>query len=166
MASVFFFQAEDGIRDLTVTGVQTCALPISAVHRRRLARRAAPGGTRHVVADVRLPSAWAPAGRRAFLTPATLAPAPLSSRPAPTRTSQGTSEPPGRGAVPPNPVAGAPDGATWLPAASTRSSSLMSPGSSSTTMVWIVPAASVIALLVRSDRPVALTTQLPGETVL
>src|SRR2546430_15854579 len=26
----FFFQAEDGIRDLTVTGVQTCALPISA----------------------------------------------------------------------------------------------------------------------------------------
>src|SRR5256886_12317500 len=28
-AVVFFFQAEDGIRDLTVTGVQTCALPIS-----------------------------------------------------------------------------------------------------------------------------------------
>src|SRR5579859_2145291 len=27
----FFFQAEDGIRDLTVTGVQTCALPIFAV---------------------------------------------------------------------------------------------------------------------------------------
>src|SRR6266853_3562865 len=26
----FFFQAEDGIRYLTVTGVQTCALPISA----------------------------------------------------------------------------------------------------------------------------------------
>src|SRR5207248_6633897 len=26
----FFFQAEDGIRDRTVTGVQTCALPISA----------------------------------------------------------------------------------------------------------------------------------------
>src|SRR5690349_24953145 len=25
---VFFFQAEDGIRDLYVTGVQTCALPI------------------------------------------------------------------------------------------------------------------------------------------
>src|SRR5207245_3423037 len=24
----FFFQAEDGIRDATVTGVQTCALPI------------------------------------------------------------------------------------------------------------------------------------------
>src|SRR2546430_7399412 len=28
---VFFFQAEDGIRDLTVTGVQTCALPICHV---------------------------------------------------------------------------------------------------------------------------------------
>src|SRR5256886_11921128 len=28
MVSFFFFQAEDGIRDLTVTGVQTCALPI------------------------------------------------------------------------------------------------------------------------------------------
>src|SRR5256886_11368910 len=27
---VLFFQAEDGIRDLTVTGVQTCALPICA----------------------------------------------------------------------------------------------------------------------------------------
>ena len=26
---VFFFQAEDGIRDWSVTGVQTCALPIS-----------------------------------------------------------------------------------------------------------------------------------------
>ena len=26
--SVFFFQAEDGIRDTSVTGVQTCALPI------------------------------------------------------------------------------------------------------------------------------------------
>src|SRR5207245_2974757 len=26
----FFFQAEDGIRDATVTGVQTCALPIFA----------------------------------------------------------------------------------------------------------------------------------------
>src|SRR5256886_10375314 len=34
----FFFQAEDGIRDLTVTGVQTCALPICA--------RAGPGGAR------------------------------------------------------------------------------------------------------------------------
>src|SRR2546429_3019201 len=28
----FFFQAEDGIRDVAVTGVQTCALPISFSH--------------------------------------------------------------------------------------------------------------------------------------
>src|SRR2546430_6632965 len=65
----FFFQAEDGIRDLTVTGVQTCALPIS-FHDRRVAvhspsspdvkRRLwtldatmAPGGTRGIVAGYR-----------------------------------------------------------------------------------------------------------------
>ena len=29
VVSFFFFQAEDGIRDIGVTGVQTCALPIS-----------------------------------------------------------------------------------------------------------------------------------------
>src|SRR5439155_17298995 len=29
----FFFQAEDGIRDGHVTGVQTCALPICSGHR-------------------------------------------------------------------------------------------------------------------------------------
>src|SRR5688500_19663963 len=28
----FFFQAEDGIRDYKVTGVQTCALPIYVLH--------------------------------------------------------------------------------------------------------------------------------------
>src|SRR2546422_6428776 len=31
----FFFQAEDGIRDVAVTGVQTCALPISERDRPR-----------------------------------------------------------------------------------------------------------------------------------
>src|SRR3712207_8549996 len=30
---IFFFQAEDGIRDIGVTGVQTCALPIFERHR-------------------------------------------------------------------------------------------------------------------------------------
>src|SRR3989449_3246211 len=30
----FFFQAEDGIRDVAVTGVQTCALPICFLFRR------------------------------------------------------------------------------------------------------------------------------------
>src|SRR5256885_8708897 len=36
--SVFFFQAEDGIRDYKVTGVQTCALPISLECLKRLGR--------------------------------------------------------------------------------------------------------------------------------
>src|SRR5437867_11938656 len=66
---VFFFQAEDGIRDRTVTGVQTCALPISngrtdlgsflnqehvgpAVS--RVLRRGAPGRTRAHDEDVDL----------------------------------------------------------------------------------------------------------------
>src|SRR5947208_6830391 len=39
IAAFFFFQAEDGIRDDLVTGVQTCALPISA----RLQANAEPG---------------------------------------------------------------------------------------------------------------------------
>src|SRR6266542_1635781 len=33
VSRIFVCQAEDGIRDATVTGVQTCALPISAVAR-------------------------------------------------------------------------------------------------------------------------------------
>src|SRR5690348_18348071 len=42
----FFFQAEDGIRDGRVTGVQTCALPICECHRlsRDRPRPAAPRG--------------------------------------------------------------------------------------------------------------------------
>src|SRR5688572_30867479 len=40
----FFFQAEDGIRDLTVTGVQTCALPIFRV--------AEPAGVRDTASNV------------------------------------------------------------------------------------------------------------------
>src|SRR2546429_3110931 len=55
----FFFQAEDGIRDVAVTGVQTCALPISRgdprrpvrargrrIRRRRIPPRGAPFGAR------------------------------------------------------------------------------------------------------------------------
>src|SRR6266496_797068 len=45
---IFFFQAEDGIRDLYVTGVQTCALPISIVAaaiRRARPKAADPLGT-------------------------------------------------------------------------------------------------------------------------
>src|SRR2546427_8837919 len=43
----FFFQAEDGIRDLTVTGVQTCALPISNRSASDGARNPRPAETRH-----------------------------------------------------------------------------------------------------------------------
>src|SRR2546427_6503835 len=39
----FFFQAEDGIRDLTVTGVQTCALPIYRLPSVQAAPQAAAG---------------------------------------------------------------------------------------------------------------------------
>src|SRR2546430_12824551 len=42
---VFFFQAEDGIRDLTVTGVQTCALPILVIVVPRLGEAVAPDGS-------------------------------------------------------------------------------------------------------------------------
>src|SRR2546430_8529152 len=42
----FFFQAEDGIRDLTVTGVQTCALPISHAALERRVPGAVPRGGR------------------------------------------------------------------------------------------------------------------------
>src|SRR2546425_13347798 len=43
MLCFFFFQAEDGIRDKLVTGVQTCALPIS---RRDFLPEAGLGGAR------------------------------------------------------------------------------------------------------------------------
>src|SRR6266536_5606995 len=46
----FFFQAEDGIRDPLVTGVQTCALPIST---RRFARARCNGGTMRASANSR-----------------------------------------------------------------------------------------------------------------
>src|SRR5256885_2673133 len=78
MASFFFFQAEDGIRDYKVTGVQTCALPIS---RRRLGQRGgdrieaarqrmhAAGGQRDALgeaADAGCPAALADAARVAL----------------------------------------------------------------------------------------------------
>src|SRR3989449_8831988 len=45
----FFFQAEDGIRDVAVTGVQTCALPILSrdIRELGLAKVAAPDGGSH-----------------------------------------------------------------------------------------------------------------------
>src|SRR2546430_15328513 len=47
----FFFQAEDGIRDLTVTGVQTCALPISC-RGREAVQREYEKGIMHVARPV------------------------------------------------------------------------------------------------------------------
>src|SRR5207248_8582727 len=44
----FFFQAEDGIRDRTVTGVQTCALPISISSRPRMPAQAGTAIRRRV----------------------------------------------------------------------------------------------------------------------
>src|SRR5256885_3235849 len=56
---LFFFQAEDGIRDYKVTGVQTCALPISASspiplsrRRRRTARNSSPATAPPPAADI------------------------------------------------------------------------------------------------------------------
>src|SRR2546430_7305274 len=75
----FFFQAEDGIRDLTVTGVQTCALPISRASPLRCSpgrcaspwspRRWSAGTARHPPARgtlpaVALPSPPTPSPRR------------------------------------------------------------------------------------------------------
>src|SRR5437867_5807518 len=47
---LFFFQAEDGIRDRTVTGVQTCALPISWCHPTIL--KITPGGALNAFATI------------------------------------------------------------------------------------------------------------------
>src|SRR5204862_503541 len=59
----FFFQAEDGIRDLYVTGVQTCALPIFQAVEGRLDPPALPIAAL-VVADLPLAAALAWDDRR------------------------------------------------------------------------------------------------------
>src|SRR5687768_17901400 len=45
----FFFQAEDGIRDVAVTGVQTCALPISTRVAKCFPRKASANGFRYAI---------------------------------------------------------------------------------------------------------------------
>src|SRR5690554_7313759 len=79
----FFFQAEDGIRDADVTGVQTCALPISVLSFRknatglprsfRMAASAASASAIHHTTLIRLPQpknrVWASRpGRAARMT--------------------------------------------------------------------------------------------------
>src|SRR5262249_56755923 len=49
----FFFQAEDGIRDWSVTGVQTCALPISSTTSATCLR---PSGKPSAMADGQVPT--------------------------------------------------------------------------------------------------------------
>src|SRR3989442_10295749 len=111
-----FFQAEDGIRDADVTGVQTCALPIYRGHARRRDhgepdRRHVPGGRAGDGADAArgdapgrgLPTAAAPgrrprAGRRpgkAYLLP------PGAGWPSDTLTNLPTSGVPPHPAPPP-----------------------------------------------------------------
>src|SRR2546430_12706693 len=46
LSCFFFFQAEDGIRDLTVTGVQTCALPIYEIRGRAHSNKVRQGNHR------------------------------------------------------------------------------------------------------------------------
>src|SRR5258708_15781570 len=59
----FFFQAEDGIRDDLVTGVQTCALPILAARARRSpARQHGQHGARRLQREKRPIPALTPAG--------------------------------------------------------------------------------------------------------
>src|SRR5207249_9175495 len=70
--SFFFFQAEDGIRDRNVTGVQTCALPISLMirqNRRRGIAGLAPGQKAETDLswqDWSLPMAISPDGKWIF----------------------------------------------------------------------------------------------------
>src|SRR5690554_7476159 len=49
----FFFQAEDGIRDADVTGVQTCALPISSAVKAWI-RNSSRVASMHIVPGVRV----------------------------------------------------------------------------------------------------------------
>src|SRR5215510_11446151 len=53
---LFFFQAEDGIRDGHVTGVQTCALPISATGCRAATVSTTTPGSSGRARERRLPS--------------------------------------------------------------------------------------------------------------
>src|SRR5689334_8362820 len=53
----FFFQAEDGIRGGTVTGVQTCALPISASATARKGAEATPSSASSAISRKKPPYA-------------------------------------------------------------------------------------------------------------
>src|SRR5256886_10272972 len=63
----FFFQAEDGIRDLTVTGVQTCALPILVYNSAPSHRGLEPKGRHAAEPESRLDGARRHGGDAAVL---------------------------------------------------------------------------------------------------
>src|SRR5258708_30720418 len=65
MHFLFFFQAEDGIRDDLVTGVQTCALPISW----KPISRATTGSVSAAIASSSTTRSMAPSGLRTFRGP-------------------------------------------------------------------------------------------------
>src|SRR5437868_10180271 len=52
---IFFFQAEDGIRDRNVTGVQTCALPILRITIRRALRSGSSFATANCLSPTACP---------------------------------------------------------------------------------------------------------------
>src|SRR3989475_5040265 len=83
----FFFQAEDGIRDLTVTGVQTCALPISS-------RRISPRPRRRASAAICCASSspTAARGSHSIHRGSPAAPSGRWSRPRRRRSEEHTSE--------------------------------------------------------------------------
>src|SRR5205809_3036505 len=65
---LFFFQAEDGIRDVAVTGVQTCALPISDETRPGNAARAClldhiPGWLLRPISNLTVSQVYSPRAR-------------------------------------------------------------------------------------------------------
>src|SRR5690606_41034508 len=81
------FQAEDGIRDFHVTGVQTCALPISPLPGPHWHAAAAPPPAMHGESRVRRDAPEAGAEEPAPLpshlgeSPSSVSPAPLSAAP-------------------------------------------------------------------------------------
>src|SRR2546426_7359835 len=76
----FFFQAEDGIRDYKVTGVQTCALPISTVVASRKSPEeiiTAPTNARSGDAVIPAATSGIPRIMQTTATPSSLRPAPF-----------------------------------------------------------------------------------------
>src|SRR2546422_8947473 len=96
----FFFQAEDGIRDVAVTGVQTCALPISptrvgfADSGDRAQRPAATGSS--AAADHRSLEAGPARARRAVREPAQQRAAGSKAKRLPFSSPEGRAGPPER----------------------------------------------------------------------